>query len=343
MPRCVLLMGFARISVVLVLSFHQEDFVPVFVDVKWEFFTKKRSKMIIHSDLTRPGPAKGSSHLSGKSRLVKVPPGMLPPRFPVGKWVASSFLESHWAVKNLMSSWWYTGIPEYKKTLEVTPFLIGWIRKENDNFLIVRPYKIQPPFENGNGGSTSMSYAFRFGDEGHLSHLLMFDDWIPREGLSSSEFASSIRGTWCHVSETWWLVFSGTTGSTMTQGKMAEFGGAKLAVSKLVGGFKFQIFLMFYPYLGKWSHLTNMFIIFSMAWNHQNKQILPKILRRKNPHKQRWNVLEIFVPLGFLDQSSAGGFCWAGKPSRMGKLIFPKINAFKKFLERRGQDFLINV
>ena len=61
-------------------------------------------------------------------------------------------------------------------TLEVPAFFEdGWIRKKKNIFFDrKRPYGIQPPSENGNGNGTSMSYGFRFGDEGHPNHLIFW-------------------------------------------------------------------------------------------------------------------------------------------------------------------------
>ena len=67
-----------------VRCFHQEDFVPVFVGSKMRVFLPQKrvqddypfkSGQII-ATLHDLGPQKGSSHISGRSRLVKVPPDL---------------------------------------------------------------------------------------------------------------------------------------------------------------------------------------------------------------------------------------------------------------------------
>ena len=55
-------------------------------------------------------------------------------------------------------------------------------------------------------------------------------------------------------------------------------------------------------------------------------------------------MLEIFVPLGFLDQSEpvafgALGFWLGWETLTVGKVMFIKIDVFKQSLERRGQVF----
>ena len=165
----------------------------------------------------------------------------------------------------------------------------------------------------------------------------MFDDWISREGLNHHP-NSHLRSVELDPNrgETWWLTFRAPLAPPWPNEKWQQ-----LAVSKLGGGFKFQIFFIFIPTLGKWSHLTNM-IYYFFKWVESTNQKNPfLILWLKNPNQKRWNVLEIFVPLGFLDHCWAGGFWGRSVFCCAGKSYLPKDKVFKKFLEKEGPGFFI--
>ena len=69
-------------------------------------------------------------------------------------------------------------------------------------------------------------------------------------------------------------------------------------------GWWFEIFFYFHPYLGKWSHLTN---IFQMGWNHQ--LVLFIFTRNLGEHDPNLTSIVSAIGLGWKQQPY---FCWWG-------------------------------
>ena len=176
-----------------------------------------------------------------------------------------------------------------------------------------------------------MSYAFRFGDEGHPNHPSFSDVWwarISREGLSSSEI---------RIFDPWNLIPNGVKPGGWLFGHHwlhhdPTKNGSNWQCQKLGGGFKFQIYSLFLSrYLGKWSNLTNIiwFTVLFFRWVETTKQkntFLILWLKNPSPKKvERARDLRTFGFLGSIWSRWILGrsvFCWAGKPSRRWEKLF---------------------